>query len=146
MAQLQPITTKQAKIEISSLMGIFWTSIKGGKLSQEEVVYNDGAQGLDLTLTGSSKLEHITLIKPYDPVNDSQIHTFISGQRATKVAFSVSVLPVNADVAGSPVAGGKPITYNNCTFISYNPPQFDRDGTGLAKVEMVLALNSMPTY
>ena len=147
MAQLQPITMKQAKIEISApLLGIFWTSIKGGKMSHEEVSYNDGAQGLELVFTGLTKLENITLTKPYDPVNDAAIHSFISSQRSAKTAFSVSVTPVNADIAGSPISGGKTIIYNNCTFISYNPPQFDRDGTGLAKVEMVIGLNSLPTF
>lgn len=146
MAQLTAITSKQAKIEIEGLQGIFWTSIKGGKMSLEEVSYNDGAQGLELVLAGLTKLENITLMKPFDPVNDKRLTDWIAGQRATKTTFSVKVTPVNADVAGSAIQGSKDITYNNCMFLSYNPPQFDRDGTGLAKCELVLGLNSLPTY
>lgn len=146
MPQLTAVTSKQGKIEISDLQGIFWTSIKGGKLSLEEVNYNDGSQGLELVLPGFTKLENITLTKPYDPVNDATIHTFIAAQRVTKTPFSVVVTPINADIAGSSISGGRSITYNNCTFLGYTPPQFDRDGTGLAKCEMVLGINSLPTY
>ena len=146
MAQLTVITQKQAKIEIDGLQGIFWTSIKGGKLSHEEVSYNDGAQGLELVFAGLIKLENITLSKPYDPVNDKAIQDFIEKQRKTKTTFNVKVTPVNADIEGTPISGGAGTIYNNCMLISYMPPQFDRDGTGLAKVEMVLGLNSLPTY
>lgn len=146
MPNLTPITQKQVKVEVSGLLGIFWTSIKGGKLSQEEVKYNDGAEGLEKTLTGFSSIEPLTLSKPYDPVNDGAIQSFISAQRSARTPFNVTVTPVNADVAGSPVSGGKSITYSNCTFIGYNPPQFDRDGTGLAKCELMVAVNAIPSY
>lgn len=143
---LTPITTKQAKIEISGLPAIYWTSIKGGMMSHEEVPYNDGQAGIEKTYTGLMKIEPLTLSKPYDPVNDTAIHAFISKQRSSKTIFNVTVTPVNTDVAGSPVSGGKPITYSNCTFIGYTPAQFDRDGSGLAKVEMKIAVNALPSY
>lgn len=146
MGQLQPITQKQSKIEVSALTGIFWTSIKGGKMSHEEVGYSDGQAGMEKTFTGLMKIEPITLTKPYDPVNDKAIQTFLNSQRATKTAFNVTVTPVNTDVAGSPLPGGQPQTYSNCMVLSYTPAQFDRNGTGLAMVELVLAVNSLPTY
>lgn len=98
MPQLQPITAKQAKVEISALQGIFWTSKKGGNMKLEEVPYNDGAQGIEKTLTGFTKIENVTLSKPYDPVNDGAIQAFVSAQRSAKTPFNIAVTPVNADI------------------------------------------------
>lgn len=146
MANLSPITQKQARVIVSALPGVFWTSISGGKYSHEEVKYNDGNAGLTKTYFGMAEIEPITVKKPYDPVNDGAIQAFASAQRSSKTPFNVTVQPVNADVAGSNLAGAKAITYENCTFLSYTPPQFDRDGSGLAMVEMTFAVNSLPSY
>jgi hypothetical protein len=146
MSNLKALSSKQARIQISALQGIFWTALKGGKSSREEVKYNDGAQGLELTLAGMTSVEPLTLTKPYDPVNDAALQNFLTAQRANATPFNISITPVNSDVAGSAMAGARPITYNNCTLLGYTPPQFDRDGTGLAKCEIVVAVNSLPTY
>jgi hypothetical protein len=146
MSNLKPLSQKQARIQISALQGIFWTSQKGGKYSHEEVKYNDGSQGLELTLAGMVSIEPLTLTKPHDPINDATLQNFLTAQRSNRTPFNVTITPVNSDVAGSAMAGARAITYNNCTFISYTPPQFDRDGTGLAKCELVVAVNSLPTY
>jgi hypothetical protein len=146
MPALVPITQKQTKIEISALQGIFWTSIKGGKLSYEEETYNDGVEGLAKTYSGMAKIEPITISKPYDPVNDGNIQKFITDQKANRTPFSVTSTPVNADLAGTAIQNAKAITYNNCVFMGYNPPQFDRDGSGIAKVELMFAVNSLPSY
>lgn len=145
-SNLQPISQKQSKIVISELQNVFWTSIKGGKLENESITYSDGQEGLEKTYAGIAKIEPITLTKPYDPVNDAAIQAFIKKQKAQAKPFNVVVTPINADVAGGNYPNGKPQTYNNCTFISYTPPQFDRNGNGLAMVEMTLAVNSLPTY
>ena len=146
MANLAPISQKQAKITISSLPGIFWTSIDGGKQSREEVAYNDGAIGLEKTYLGFTMIEALTLTKPYDPSADKALQTFVTTQRSNNTPFSVVVSPVQADVAGSPIPGAVGVTYPNCVLVSYKPAKFDRDGTGLAKVELVIRVNGVPTY
>lgn len=146
MANLQPISQKQARITISALPGVFWTSIDGGDMSHEAVKYNDGTNGQEKTFTGMLSISDITLMKPYDPTNDRIIQDFISGQRSRPTPFSVAVTPVAADLQGSLLQGGQGVTYPNCVFISYKPAKFDRDGSGIAKVEMTIAVNSLPTY
>lgn len=146
MPNLTPITQKQARIELSALPGIFWTSIKGGKLTKESVKYNDGSENLIKTTGGIAEIEDLTLAKPHDPAQDGAIAAFITAQSASKTPFNVVVTPVATDVQGTAISGGKPITYSNCTFLAYTPAQFDRDGTGLAKVEMMIAVNAIPSY
>ena len=143
---LPVISQKQARITISGLTKIFWTSIKGGELTQEEVVYNDGNLGIEQTYTGFTKIGKLTLSKPFDPVGDKALQTFIKEQATKKTTFNITVTMVESDVAGTPLSGASDITYNNCIFLGYVPPNFDRDGTGLAKCELMVACNSMPTY
>ena len=145
-SNLKPITNKQALIVVSGLPGIYWSSNKGGKMAYEEVGYNDGQTGIEQTHTGMMKIEPLTLSKAYDPVNDAAIQSFITAQAANATPFNVTVTPVNPDVAGTPIAGGRPMTYPNCKVLSYTPPQFDRDGSGLARCELMVAVNSLPTY
>ena len=146
MAALQPISQKQAKITISAIPGVFWTSIDGGKQMREEVKYNDGSAGQEKHYVGFTSVENLTLTKPYDPAGDVAVSTFVTGQRGSNVPFSVTVTPVSADIGGSPLAGANGVTYPNCVLISYKPAKFDRDGTGLAKIELVIAVNGTPTY
>lgn len=143
---LKPITQKQAKVVISALQGIFWTSIDGGKQSREEVSYNDGQLGLEQTYLGFTIIEAITLVKPYDPQGDAAVTSFVTTQRSNNVPFSVTVTPTQADVAGSPIAGAVGVTYPNCVLVSYKPAKFDRNGNGLATVELVIRVNGVPTY
>lgn len=145
MPQLQPISVKQARIFVNGISAPF-TSISGGKYGREEVKYNDGVNGLEKTYMGMTAIENLTLGKPFDPVSDKDILAFIANQRSATTGFTVTVSPVNADIAGSPLAGAGTITYTNCALVSYMPSKFDRSGTGLAMIEMVIAVNSLPTY
>lgn len=143
---LKPISQKQAKVLISALQGIFWTSIDGGKQSREEVQYNDGQTGIEQTYLGFTMIEPLTLVKPYDPAQDAALQSFITAQRGGSAPFSVTVTPTQADVVGSPLPGANGITYPNCVLVSYKPAKFDRNGNGLATVEIVVRVNGTPTY
>jgi hypothetical protein len=148
MAQLQPISEKQARITISALPGIFWNSIDGGEYETDQIEYNDGNKGIMRKFQGFTKIGDITLVKPYDPVNDAAIQTFLSTQRSKATPFNVTVQPLNADVAGSAMAGAKAVTYPNCGFVSYKPAKFDRSGnsSSLATVELTISVNDFPSY
>lgn len=146
MANLNPVSQKQARIIVSAMANTFWTSISGGKLSHEEIKYNDGNAGLEKTFAGMVSIEPLTLTKSYDPVADKEIQSFVKAQQRTKTPFNVTVSPVQADIAGSLIPGGQGVTYEGCTFISYTPATFDRDGTGIAKVSLMVAVNALPSY
>ena len=146
MANLSPISVAQAKIVISALAGVFWTGIDGGKQERETVEYNDGQLGLTKTYLGFTKIEPLKLMKPYDPASDAALQAFITTQRSNPTPFSITVTPVQSDVAGSPLAGAVGVTYPNCVLVYYTPAKFDRNGKGLAIVEVGIAVNSMPTY
>ncbi len=144
MPQLQPISVKQARITVEGLSDIFFTSISGGKYTKESVKYNDGNNGIEKTFSGMVNIEALTLGKPFDPVNDASIATFIKTARSTSKTYTITVQPVASEVAATNL--GKTITYTGCTLMSYTPAKFDRDGSGLAKVEMMFEVNELPTY
>lgn len=145
MPQLQPISVKQAKIFIGGVSAPF-TSISGGKYSREDIKYSDGVNGIEKTTPGLITIEALTLTKPFDPVSDKEIASFISNQRNAKQSFTVTVNPVNADAQGSPLAGATTITYTGCVLLSYTPAKFDRNGSGVAMIEMTVQTNELPTY
>lgn len=143
---LNPVSNKQARIIVSGIPGIFWTSISGGELAHEEIKYNDGNAGLEKTFAGMVSIKPLTISKSYDPVADKVIQSFIKAQQSNKTPFNVTVSPVQADIAGTLIPGGQGVTYEGCTFLSYMPATFDRDGTGIAKVSIIVAVNSLPQY
>lgn len=143
MPQLQPISMKQARVTISGSNTGF-TSISGGKYSREEVKYNDGNQGIEKTFVGMVAIEQLTLSRPYDPVAEKEIVTFVNNQRTAQQGFTVTVQPVSADVAGTAIGTG--VTYTGCVLVSYTPAKFDRNGNGLAMTELVIQPTNLPTY
>jgi hypothetical protein len=146
MPQLKPISVKQARITVAGLNDIAFTSISGGKYAREEIKYNDGVNGIERTSAGMISIEPITLTKPHDPVNDKSITKFINDLQKSGNFVTVTVNPVNSDVAGTDLAGAASTTYTGCTLISYSPAKFDRNGNGLAMVEVMFAVSQMPTY
>lgn len=146
MPQLKPISVKQARITVSGLNDIAFTSISGGKYSREEIKYNDGVNGIERTTAGMITIEALTLTKPHDPVNDKSIAKFMNDLQKSGNFVTITVNPVNSDVAGTDLAGAVSTTYTGCTLISYSPPKFDRNGSGLAMTEVMFAVSQMPTY
>jgi hypothetical protein len=143
---LSPISQKQARIICSGMPNTFWSKISGGDMAHEEIKFNDGNAGQEKTFSGMLSIKPLTLEKSHDPVADKEIQSFIKAQQANKTPFNITVSPVQADVAGTPLAGAVGTTYEGCTFLSYMPATFDRDGTGIAKVSMMFAVNALPTY
>lgn len=145
MPQLQPLSVKQAKVFISGISAPF-TSISGGKYTREDIKFNDGVNGMEKSTAGMITIEALTLTKPFDPISDKEIAAFIANQRNAVAGFTVTVNPVNADAQGSPLSGATTITYTGCILLSYTPAKFDRNGNGLAMIEMTVQPNQLPVY
>jgi hypothetical protein len=142
MAQLQPVSTKQARITISNMGDLKFTSISGGKFSREEVKYNDGNTGIERTHPGFVSIEPLTISKPYDPLTEKVIDAAI--KLGNKV-FTIEVQAVTAESSTGSNIGGS-VLYNNCILMAYTPAKFDRDGSGLARTELMFAVNELPRY
>jgi hypothetical protein len=143
---LKPISAKQAIITISDISDVYWMSSKGGKVNREEIEYNDGKQGIIQTFVGFIKLENLVLMKSFDPAADKAVLTWIDNQIKTPTPFNVAIQPVKADLTGSPFEGSSQILYSNCQLGDYKLPEWDRNSTGLAMIEIKVIFNSLPTY
>lgn len=147
MAMLQPISQKQAVITISGeINDVTWTAARGGRVTREKIQYNDGKKGVVQTFTGFLSLEALTLQKSYDPKADVAVIAWIKSQMDNPTPFNVAIQPVKADLAGTAVEGSKQILYSNCVVGDFKLPDFDRNSTGLATIEVEIIFNEMPTY
>ena len=145
MANLQPITVKQTRITVKGCPG-FWSSHDGGEVDKESVKYFEPAANLQKTIAGVASVSDLKLKRLFDPNVDKATIEWILGQMAEPEPFNVVSQPVNADVAGTPIAGGGTFTYPNCTILKYTPPKFDKEGKSLAMIEITVAVNQIPTY
>lgn len=145
MDLLKPISQKQAVITISEISDVAWTAIRGGRVQREKTTYDDGKSGIIRTFTGFFSFEPVTLSKSFDPVNDQKVIDWIKGQVENPTPFNVAVQPVKADLAGTPFDGAKQLLYSNCTIGDYKLPDFDRNSTGLATIEVEVIFNELPT-
>jgi hypothetical protein len=143
---LKPISQKQAVITISDISDTYWISIKGGRVSREKVKYNDGKKGIIQTLTGFIELESLTLTKSFDPSADKTVIAWIKKQLDSPTAFNVAIQPVKSDITGSVADGAGQILYSNCQLGDHKLPEFDRNSTGLAIIEVEVIFNELPTY
>lgn len=141
---LSPITTKQASIIIEGCPGS-WSSVDGGDVETDTATYYDTVTGLKQTVVGMLSITDRVLKRPYDPIADKGVLAWVSGQLTKPSAFTISIQPVNADLNGTAKTGGKQ-TYTNCVLTKYTPPKFDREGSGVAMIEITVAVNSMPTF
>lgn len=144
MANLQPVSVKQARMVASFYPSAFWSSADGGDITADEISYTDTNTNLKMTLAGVLGVGKKTLKKVHDPVVDAPLLAAITAQFKSAKPFSVTVQPVKNDVEGT--ALGSLTTYPNCTLLGFKPPKYDREGSGVAMIEIDVAVNSMPTF
>lgn len=138
---LAPISTKQFLVTISGQSFVF-QSKKGSKISWTEETYNAPDQGIEYKHHSFQKNDNLTLTKLFDPVADKTLITWGNTITATRTAFTVSVQPVSADLAGTAYPSGGTFIYTGCELVSITDPESDRDGSGLAKLELEISFQS----
>jgi T4-like virus tail tube protein gp19 len=142
MPDLKPISQRQFIITISGCNAL-WTSIKGGKATIEEITFNSGQNGVELTLPGFIKYDKLTLSKIFNPVSDKEVIKWMNEQRAKPTEFNVAQQPVNADLAGSLYEGAGQILYAGCHLMSFKLPDADRMASGLAMLEIEVSYSAI---
>jgi hypothetical protein len=88
---------------------------------------------------GFASREKLTLSKAYDPVADEALEVWAQKAIEQPTAtgdFTVTVQPVQSDVAGTPIAQSKSRVYSGCQMVSLRVPDVDRSGSGLAMLEL----------
>ena len=140
---LKPITKKQGRITVSGAGNALWSAAKNPGMERDTATYTD-TDGMTKTVVGLVKAKDLTLSKIYDPAADGNLVKWLRGQADKPTNFSVSVQGVNADAAGSKLGGT--FTYPNCVMLSFTDPEYDSEGSGVVMIEMIVAVNSRPTY
>lgn len=144
MANLAPVSVKQARTICSFFPSAFWSGSDGGDIDKDEISYTDTNLNIQQTIAGVAKISNKTLKKVHDPVADAPLIAAILAQLKSQTAFSVTVQATKSDVEGTPL--GALTTYPNCALMSFKPPKYDREGSGVAMIEITVAINSMPTF
>jgi phage tail-like protein len=143
---LQPISQKQFLVNIQGIQSYF-SKVTKPKESRAETTYNDGQTGEEYTHLDFIKREKITLSKVFYPATDKALVNWWN-ERKTKAdtPFNISIQPIAADTAGSPISGAGTIILNNCFVQSFSYPEVDRMGSGMAMLEIEVVVNGAISY
>jgi hypothetical protein len=142
-SNLKPITVQNFVVTLNGATGlsgsIVFSKASAPRFSRPEAAYNDGQTGQEKATYGFSKREKLTLSKAYDPVADDALEVW--AQKAVEQPqdnsdFTVTVLPVQSDVAGTPIAQAKPRVYTGCQVVSFRMSDVDRTSSNLAMLEL----------
>lgn len=144
MAQnLKPITVQNFIVTLNGANGlsgnITFNKANAPRISRNKVDYNDGQTGQTMATYGFASRENLTLSKAYDPVADATLETWAQNaieKPQDNSDFTVTIQPVQSDIAGSPIASAKARVYTGCQVVSLRTPDVDRTGSGLAMLEI----------
>jgi hypothetical protein len=143
MPNLKPITTQNFIVTISGATGLTGTNTfskaTAPRMSRSEVPYNDGQTGTEHMTYGFSRREKLSLSKAYDPVNDATLEQWAQDaleKPGDNSDFTVTIQPVQSDIAGTPIASAKSRVFTGCQLVSMRLPDVDRTGSGLAQLEL----------
>lgn len=139
-----PISVKQARLVCSFLPNVTWSSTDGGDIAADPIKYQDTALNIQKTIGGTMSISNRTLKKVHDPSADSAAIKSILAQFESGQSFSMTVQTTRADVKGTALGGLT--TYPDCTLLGFKTPNYDRDGSGVATIEIEIAVNAMPTF
>ena len=145
----KPITEKQFVVTLEGMPVIF-SKVTGVKATAEKTPYSDGSTGIEYTHVGMVTYPPITLSKVLDATEDKKLIDFAVSKLDAKdnndaAGFTVTIKPVNPDVAGTPVSGGLTITLVGCQISGYTLPNADRGSTSMAMIELEIVFTGITT-
>lgn len=140
--KLQPIGQQQFQVTFSdpgerAEYNLYFNKVSAPKISRTSESFNDGATGQTFEHLGFVKYENITLTKLFDPIADALFVKWLQ-DRITKGGenFTIVVTPVESTKDAPKISGAVTWNYIGCQLVSYSAPEIDRDGTGIATLEM----------
>jgi hypothetical protein len=143
MATLRPITVQNFVATLNGANGfsetVTFEKCSNLKLARSSSEYNDGQTGQKMATFGFSDRSNLGLSKAYDPVADANLEKWlIDAITNPKVdsEFTITIQPVNSDLAGTPIAGASPRTFTGCQVVSFKLPDVDRGSAGVARLEI----------
>jgi hypothetical protein len=136
MADLDQISQKQFIVTLEGRKALF-QKVTAPKEMFGEQEFNDGQSGQIFTHLDFLKLDKVTLTRNYNPISDPvDLVAWYQEYRKNPTDLSISVQPVKADLAGSPIPGSKTMILSGCRIVSFKFPSADREGSGMATLEI----------
>ena len=136
MANLKPLSQKQFLVEIDKLAGAKFTKATGLEETFDEAEYNDGSTGQQFTHLGMLKLGSVTLGKPFDAEADQAIYDWFQEYKENRGDFAVTITPILPTLEAKQVPGSKSLILQGCQVKRFKYPDADREGSGLAMLEL----------
>lgn len=143
MANLKPVTVQNFIVTISGAAGLsgtfLFTKATAPRFSRTEAPYNDGQTGTEQMTFGFAKRDKISVSKPYDPVTDAALEIWAQEMMEKPAAnndFTLTIQPVQSDIAGTALPSAKARVYTGCQITSFRGHDVDRGGSGVAMLEL----------
>jgi hypothetical protein len=124
---------RQFRVTVSGFPG-FWSMASGGSIEATETEVYDGGRNQAYKISGSPKLEKVTLKRPFDPERHSWLKD--ARQSVGKTRHTIVITPIDADEI--PVTGAER-TFVNCLFTKLNEPDVDAASNNAAEIEIELS-------
>jgi hypothetical protein len=115
---------------------IFFNSKSGGTVEHAVTQrHSAGAFGGPVNVSGRTTVGQLTLTKDYDAIRDMPLEVWNKAwSNGVHAELTCIVQPVSA--AGIP--DGKADTYEGCALVSFNKPDSDRQGGGVAELTITV--------
>lgn len=142
MARLQPISQHDFLVTIENFES-FWSQFSGVEETSESSTYNDGISKRNRTVLGSLTQENITLEKPFDPEQDSDLVQRIYDLRFTRQNLTVTVEPVIRTRSGPQRIGNRSWTLQGCQIVRFMGAEVDTESSDVSKLELELSVDEI---
>jgi hypothetical protein len=139
MANLKNLTKKMYQVTLSGTgaeVKAFWQGCTAPEQTFEDTKVTNPEKGILEHISGFVEYGNVTLKKLYEPAVDQAIFTFVQTYREKREPFTVTIQPIRADAAGSPIPSSKAIVLSGCTVVKYKMPEADRESTDASMVEL----------
>jgi len=142
MPNLKPVANRQFIAVIDGVQ-VSIQKVSAPKVSLMSDKYNDGVTGVERTHLSFISYDNVTLTCLYDPTTAENLFDWVLGAIKDSKTFTVTIQPVQSDLEGSPLGAAKSLQLLGCQVASYKHPEMDRSGSGLAMMEVEVAVESI---
>lgn len=145
MPELKPISQKQWLGRVEGLPAFRVTSFTAPTETFDTTEYSDGQTGQVLKHQGALMVGDVTLKAVFDPVEAKSVASWWEAQKKARKVLSISLVPCEADLAGTPISGALTLTLTGCQVSSWKWPEGNRTGNAIAELEIVVQPREIKT-
>jgi hypothetical protein len=140
---MRPISSSNFSVILPVAGNVTFTRCSGKSVAKATSDVPNPQTGMMETITGYRKIQDVQLGKPYDPVADRALITWLTQQESdNQPLFSFTVTPVNIDGQNSPISGGSSWTFTDCKVVNYSLPDVDLGSANPSMISITISVNA----